>query len=52
MYFNNMLHNRLVVLAVNEDDSITPSECPPHPTNLQDIVFPDSQLGNKVSNSY
>lgn len=47
-----MLHIRLVVLAVNEDDSITPSQCPPHPTNLQEITFPDSPLGNKVSNNY
>ena len=34
--------------VVNGDDSLTTSSCPPRPTNLQDITFPDSPIGNKV----
>jgi proprotein convertase subtilisin/kexin type 7 len=33
--------------AINSQDITSSLSCPPHPTNLEDITFPDSPLGNK-----
>ncbi|XP_011408814.2 PREDICTED: proprotein convertase subtilisin/kexin type 7-like [Amphimedon queenslandica] len=42
--------NRKILIdqVVNGDDDVIPSTCPPKPTNLQDITFPDSPIGNKL----